>query len=144
MDAIGSGMNATPIPRSPVAVGVDPDLRPSLRSLAGGRVLVIDSFRSWQCGTWVGDLTVAWRDTAPGPDFAELAPIDDVRLFANRRLLRLLRDGGAVLRRGGLPFRRGLGVNLERPELWIDYLEHPSSFGLPAGGTGVPSEELGA
>ena len=119
------------VPRSLISVGLDPALRSSLSERSGGQVLVIDAFRSWQCGTWIGDLTVKWRDAEPGPEFAELAPLEGIRLFANRRLLRLLRDGGATLRRGRLPFRGGLTLTLDHPELWIDYLDRPSSFGLP-------------
>lgn len=119
------------IPRSLISVGLDPALRSVLSERSSGRTLVIDAFRSWQCGTWIGDLTVHWWDAEPGPEFAELAPLEGIRLFANRRLLRLLRDGGAILRRGRLPFRGGLTLTLDRPELWIDYLDHPSSFGLP-------------
>lgn len=110
-----------------VAVGVEPALRASLAALGEGRLIAIDSFRSWQCGTWIGDLTVEWRAAAPGADFVECAPIEGVRVFANRRLLRLLDEAGPVLRRSGLPFQRGLGISLARGELWIDYLDHPSS-----------------
>lgn len=133
MENIAGGTGGHPIPRSAISVGVDRALRSSLPALAAGRSLVIDSFRLWQCGTWVGDLTVEWWAAEPGPEFAELASLDGVRLFANRRLLRLLRDGEAMLRRGRLPFRRGLAVTLEHGELWIDFLEHPSSFGLTEG-----------
>lgn len=117
------------ISRRRVVVGIDPSLRSSLAEQACGRSLVIDSYRSWHCGTWIGDLTVRWRPVDLGPDYVELAPLDGVRLFANGRLLGFLRAAGPVVRRGGLPFRRGLGINLERPDLWIDYLDHPTSFG---------------
>lgn len=62
-----------------------------------------------------------------GPDYVELAPVDGVRLFANRRLLGFLRTAGPIVRRGGLPFLRRLGINLEWPDLWIDNLDHPAS-----------------
>ncbi len=45
--------------------------------------------------------------------------------------LGMLLKAGPTLVRGGLPFRRGISLRLERPEMWIDYLEHPASFGLP-------------
>lgn len=131
MDGLRPVSDSALVPDSIVVVDVESSLRPSLRALAGGRFLVIDSFRSWQCGTWIGNLTVEWRDADPGPAFAELEPLEGVRLFADRRLLRLLRDGGPLLRRGGLLFHHGLGISLARGDLWIDYLEHPSSFGLP-------------
>lgn len=131
MENITSASGGRLIPRSLISVGLDPGLRSSLPERSSGQLLVIDFFRSWQCGTWIGDLTVSWLDAEPGPEFAELAPIEGVRLFANRRLLRLLRDGGAILQRGRLPFRGGLTVTLDRPELWIDYLDRPSSFELP-------------
>lgn len=121
---------ASGIVRGRILVGIEPSLRSSLGEQACGRSLVIDSYRSWHCGTWIGDLTVGWHPVDLGPDFVDFAPIDRVRLFANRRLLGFLRAAGSVVRRGGLPFRRGLGINLERPDLWIDYLDHPASFGL--------------
>lgn len=121
---------ASGILRGRVVVGIEPSLRSSLAEQACGRSLVIDSYRSWQCGTWIGDLTVGWARVDLGPDYVELAPLDGVRLFADRRLLGFLRAAGPVVRLGGLPFRRRLGIDLERPDLWIDYLEHPASFGL--------------
>lgn len=116
--------------RGRVLVGIDPSLRSSLAEQACDRSLVIDSYRSCHCGTWIGDLTVSWRPVDPGPDYVELTPLDGVRLFTNRRLLGFLRAAGPVVRRGGLPFRRGIGISLERPDLWIDYLDDPASFGL--------------
>ena len=124
---VRSDSDTAPSAPTIVAVDAEPALRASLAALGEGRLLVIDSFRSWQCGTWIGDLTVNWRSAEPGPDFAELAPIEGVRIVAHRRLLRLLHEAGPVLRRGGLPFHRGLGISLARGELWIDYLDHPSS-----------------
>jgi len=124
---VRSGNDTAPSTPAIVSVGVEPDLRASLAFLAAGRLIAIDSFRSWHCGTWIGDLTVQWRAAEPGLDFAELAPLEGVRIFAHRRLLRLLHEAGPVLRRGGLPFHRGLGISLTRGELWIDYLDHPFS-----------------
>lgn len=122
-----------PSPRSGALVGVDvdPSLRSSLAATAEGRSLVIDANRSRSCCAWVGDLWVALRDGDPGPGFAELAPVEGVRVFAKRGLLGMLLKAGPTLVRGGLPFRRGISLRLARPEMWIDYLEHPASFGLP-------------
>jgi hypothetical protein len=119
------------IPRSTLAVGVEPGLRPSLRSVAAGRAVVIDATRFRQCGTWVGSLDVAWRPAEPGPGYVELEPIEGVRVFAAADVVGLLRAAGATLGRGGLPFRRGLRIELARPDLWIDYLERPASFPPP-------------
>lgn len=117
-----------PIPRSVLAVGIDHSLRGSLAQRAAGRDLVIDGSRSWQCGTWVGDLTVEWWRREPGDDYVALEPLEGVRLFAHRRLLGLLRLAGPTLVRSRLPILGGLAVTLERPELWIDFLDRPTAF----------------
>jgi hypothetical protein len=123
-----SSIVAGRIPRSILAIGLDPSLRGSLALRAAGRVLVIDEFRSWRCGTWIGDMTVEWRRAAPGDEFAELEAVDGIRLFAHRRLLRLLRLAGATLVRPWLSLFGGLAITLDRPELWIDYLDRPGSY----------------
>ena len=117
-----------PIPRSILAVGIDPAIRGSLARRAAGRHLVVDGSRSWQCGTWIGDLTVQWWRREPGGDYAALQPLEGVRVFARRRLLGLLRLAGPTLVASRLPIWGGLAITLERPELWIDYLDRPSAF----------------
>jgi hypothetical protein len=73
----------------------------------------------------IGDLTVDFRDTPPGPGYVELAGIEGVRLLTESRLLGVLGDAGASLRLGGPPFARHLSIELDRPERWIDFLELP-------------------
>lgn len=115
----------TVVPRSQISVGLDPGLRGSLAQMAVKRVLVIDYFASRRCSVVIGDLTCRLRATPPGPDYVELAPIEGVRLFAEMRLLAVLGEGGSSLRMGGPPFARHLAIDLEEPELWIDFLDGP-------------------
>jgi hypothetical protein len=115
----------TVVPRSRMALAVEPTLRASLGRLANGRVLVIDYFASRRCSVVIGDLTGDFREAPPGPRYAELASIEGVRVFAESRLLDVLGDAGSSLRLGGPPFARHLAVELDRPERWIDFLEGP-------------------
>ena len=116
---------ATIVPRSQISLGLEPTLRGSIAQLAKGRALVIDYFASRRCSVVVGDLTVDFEDTPPGPGYVEVASIESVRVFAALRLLGVLGDAGASLRLGGPPFARHLAVDLGRPERWIDFLEAP-------------------
>ncbi|MEX1171540.1 MAG: hypothetical protein WEG56_02895 [Chloroflexota bacterium] len=113
----------TVVPRSQISLGVGRTLRGSLAGLANGRVLVIDYFASRRCSVVIGDLTVDFRDTPPGPGYVELAGIEGVRVFAESRLIAVLGDAGSTLRLGGPPCARNLAVELDRPERWIDFLE---------------------
>jgi len=115
----------TVVPRSQISLGVEPTLRGSLAQLANGRMLVIDYFASRRCSIVLGDLTGDFEDTEPGMGYVELASIETVRVFAESRLLAVLRDAGPTLRLGGPPFARHLAVELDRPERWIDFLEGP-------------------
>jgi hypothetical protein len=110
---------------------VDPSLREELAADARDRVVVIDAMRFWQCGTWVGDLTVRLEDAPPDDGFAALEPIDGVRVFARRGLQGLLTQAEAVLERGFWPRRHRLRIRLEKPECWIDYLDRPARFETP-------------
>jgi len=107
---------------------LDPSLEGRLTARADGRVLVIDAFRSWMCGTWIGDLTVEWWRTPPDGDFVALAPLEDVPVFVHGRLVRLLDAAGATVARNRVPFLGGLTIELARPELWIDYLDRPRAW----------------
>ena len=100
-------------------------------------MLVIDSFRTWSCGTWVGDLTVEWWRSAPGDDFVEAAAIEGVAVFIRRRLARVLEAAGVTIARNRLPLFGGLRVELDRPELWIDYLDRPRVWAEPHRAVGV-------
>jgi hypothetical protein len=113
------------IPRSRVSLGVEPMLRASLAQMANGRVIVIDYFASRRCSVVIGDLTGDFRDTPPSRGYVELASIEDVRVFAESRLLSVLAEAGSSLRLSGPPFARHLAVELDRPERWIDFLESP-------------------
>lgn len=110
-------------------IRLDPSLEGSLVGRADGRVLVIDDFRSWSCGTWIGDLTIGWSRTPPGDRFVELAPLEGVPVFTRRRLIRLLDAAGPTVTRSHAPLFGGLRIGLDRPELWIDYLDRPQAWG---------------
>ena len=113
------------LPRTQTSVGLDPSLRASLGRFAAARVLVLDYFASRRCSVVIGDLTCELRATPPIGDFVELAPIEGVRLFVERRLLAIVGDAGPSLRMAGPPFARHLAVELEEPERWIDFLDGP-------------------
>ncbi len=107
---------------------LDRSLEGALAKRADGRVLVIDAYRTWNCGTWVGDLTAKLAEAAPGDGFTELAPVDGVPVYANAGVVNLLDTAGASLHGGRLFSGNGLRVELDRPELWIDYLEYPGAW----------------
>lgn len=111
------------IPRDRINIGVATDLRATLRSVAAGRVIVIDYFASHRCGLTIGDLTARFHVAEPGPGYAELWTLEGVRLFARIHLLDLLAAAGVTLRWRGSWFARQLGLELDRPELWLDFLE---------------------
>jgi hypothetical protein len=115
------------VPRSRISLGVEPTLRASFARLAHGRVMVIDYFVSRTRRQWIvfGDLTASFADGPPGPGFVELASIEGVRIFVERRLLPVLAEAGPTLRPAGPPFARHLAIELELPERWIEFLEGP-------------------
>ncbi|HLY15482.1 MAG TPA: hypothetical protein VKR24_14135 [Candidatus Limnocylindrales bacterium] len=117
--------NESVIPRSSIAIGLDPRLRASFGQLAAGRVLVIDYFASRRCSLVISDLTCQFRPGTPAGDFIELAPIEGVRIFIEARLRATLAASGPSLRTGGLPFARHLAIELDRPEHWIQFLDGP-------------------
>ena len=73
-------------------------------------------------GLTVGDLTVQLGDPDPKPRYMELEPLEGVKVLAERSLLELL--PGATLHETGLPVARHLAISLDRPERWIEFLEH--------------------
>ena len=117
-----------PIPRSVIAIGLGPELRGRLASMARGRTLLIDFFASRCCGSnlAVGDLTARFVDRA-GAGAVELAPVEEVRIAADPHLLELLGSAGPTLRLGGLPFARHLVLDLEDPAAWLDFLATPAA-----------------
>ena len=120
---------ASPIPRSRLAIGLDPSLRGALARLAAGRAVVIDFFASRACtSVWIGDLTAGWLQ--PGrvrPDLVALAPIEGVEVFVDRRLVDLLADAGPTLHLAGPVFVRHLAVRLEDAAAWLAFLETPAA-----------------
>ncbi len=125
MPDVATAETGAVIPRSQISLGVEPALRGSLAQLADGRMIVIDYFASQRCNVVIGDLTGDFGRARPGPGYVELAGIEGVRVFVEERLLPVLRDGGPSLCMAGPPFARHLSVHLDRPELWIDFLERP-------------------
>jgi hypothetical protein len=123
------------IPRSVVSIGVDVRVRPSLAERAAGRALVIDYFASRRCGLVVGDLTARFGQPPAARDYAELASIEGVPVFAHRLLLPLLRDTQPGLIEAGPVFARHLAVRLEQPERWLDFLEEPGAVAAKRGHT---------
>ena len=120
---------------------LDRSLEGSLAARAAGRVIVIDAYRNWNCGTWIGDLTARFGAEPPDGGFVEAEPVEGVRVLVRANLARLLGEAGASLHGGGLFRRSGLRVQLDRPELWISWLEQPTAWRAatpePAGGTRV-------
>ena len=88
---------------------------------------MIDYFAAKRCGPAVGDLTATFRGDEPGAALSEIEPIGSVRLFAETRLLELLVEAGVGLRLAGPVFARHPAVTLDRPELWIDFLDRPGA-----------------
>ena len=118
-------MMAGVIERSQLSIALDPRLRGRLAALAAGRVLVVGYFASSRCGSVVGDFALSWRIEAPGPGFLELAAIEGVSIYADRRLLDVLGRAAPELRPGGVLRRGTPAVWLGNPERWIEFLEGP-------------------
>lgn len=111
-----------------MSLSLGSSLEGRLAGMADGRVLVIDAYRSWSCGTWVGDLTAEWRAKQPGDEFVAVAQLEGVPVLVHRRLVRVLEAAGATLVRSRLPFFGGIHLELARPELWFDYLDRPIAW----------------
>jgi hypothetical protein len=110
---------------SPVALRLDPAGAARLEVLARGRPLVIDHYASRRCGVTIGDLRARFDAALPEVDVVELDPIGAVQVLVERALLQLL-GSGASLRIGGPRSLSKVGVDLDRPELWLEFLEgHP-------------------
>jgi hypothetical protein len=108
-------------------IAADTRLRSSVRNLASGRTLVLDYFTSARCGVVVGDITARFG-VEPSPDtHTSLGELEGVRLFAERRLVPLLDEAGATLEHGRWPFGGRVRVALQRPDLWLEFLERPGN-----------------
>jgi len=114
------------MPRSRINVGVEPALRIRLIELAAGRRLVLDYFASRRCSIVIGDLTARFRRQPPGPAYVELASIEGVQVYAEERLLPVLKNAALTLRLAGPSFARHLAVSLDPGSLWIEFLEQPT------------------
>jgi len=88
-------------------------------------MLVIDAYRTWNCGTWIGDVTASWSAGVPRGDFVAAEPVDGVPVVVRSTLTDLLDRAGASVQPAGFLRRDGVRVELDRPELWIDWLDHP-------------------
>jgi hypothetical protein len=117
-----------------VSLSLASSLEGKLAGIAEERVLVIDAYRSWSCGTWIGDLTAEWWRQRPGDNFVEAAQLEGVPVLVHRRLARILEAAGATLVSSRLPFFGGVHLELARPELWLDYLDRPIAW-RPAPGS---------
>ena len=111
-----------------VAIPVHAGLRGSLGRLARGRVLVVGFFASARCAPAVGDFSLSWRSGAPGDGFSRLAPVEGVELFADARLLEVLRTGAPELRAGGVLRRGTPTIYLGNPERWLEFLDGPTAL----------------
>ncbi len=112
-------------PASQLHIAVEPRLREELAEIAAGRTLVIDYFASQRCGVVSGDLTAVFRDEAGDGTFLDAVPAEGVRIAVDERLRDVLEESRATLRLTGPRFRRRLAIELERPELWLDFLNRP-------------------
>jgi len=110
---------------SPVAIRIEPGQASRLADLAGDRPLVIDHYASRRCGVTIGDLRVRFETPRPGADVVELDAIGSIRVLAEPALLQLLGSGASLRLRGSFSVAK-VGVELDHPELWLEFLEaHP-------------------
>jgi hypothetical protein len=108
---------------------LDASLEGTFASRARGRVVVIDAYRSWACGTWVGDITARFAAAAPADGaFVPAGTVEGVPVFVLPNLPGFLDAAGPSLHAGGVLRRGGLRVELDRPELWIRYLDRPDAW----------------
>ena len=109
-------------------ITVGPSLEGRLTVQSAGRVLVIDAYRTRSCCAWIGDLTTRWEKVPPTEGFAAPVLVDGVPVVVRSSLVGLLEDAGASLHRAGLIRRDAIRVELDRPELWIAWLEQPGRW----------------
>jgi hypothetical protein len=108
------------------------DARARLRRDASDRSLLIDFYAARCCTSGlIGDLETRWVESrwleaASAGEAKPLGAIEGVPILADRRLLALL-AGGAELVRAGPVFARSIGVRLDHPEAWLDFLDTPAA-----------------
>ncbi len=117
-----------PIARSHLAVGLAPELRRCLARLARGRTIVIDFVAVSCCrrDILLGDLGGHFAER-PDPDLVALAPIEGVPVAVDPRLVGLLRTAGPTIVLAGPPFARHLGIRLDDPAAWLEFLDSPAA-----------------
>lgn len=108
-----------------MTIRLAPSLSGALAARSSGRLVIIDAYRQWSCGAWIGDLTAGWVDRSPGAGYVASDPIEGVPVFVRSSLAHLLEAAGPSLAPSGVIRRDGLRIELERPELWLDWLAYP-------------------
>ena len=116
------------VERAQPSIVLNGQLRGQLATLGAGRVLVIGYFASRRCAVVVGDFSISWRMAAPGPGYVELTPIEGVLVYADRRLLEVLRRSNPELWPGGVFSRGTPSIRLALPEQWIAFLGGPTAM----------------
>lgn len=105
----------------------DARARARLRGRAAGRALLIDFYATRCCtSALIGDLETRWVDPAETPERIAVDEIEGVAILADRRLVPLLSEGAALVESGPV-FAHTIGVRLDRPELWLAFLETPAA-----------------
>lgn len=129
-----------------MSITLGPSLQGSLSTRAAGRVLVIDAYRTRSCCAWIGDLTTRWEPAPPAAGFAAPVLLDGVPIVVRSSLVGPLEVAGATLHGSGLIRRDGVRIELDRPELWIAWLERPAAWrAAPVDvGPGTPDSRGGA
>jgi hypothetical protein len=120
-------MGSCVVSRSPIQLRVEDSVAQRLAGLSQGRALRIDYWASRRCGVTIGDLRVGFGAPPVTREYAELEPVGDIRVIAERSLLEIL-AAGAVLRFGRPEFARHLALMIDEPERWLDFLScHPGN-----------------
>jgi hypothetical protein len=104
------------------------EVRNHVLRVARDRTIVVGHFVSRRCGPAVGDLTVGFLRQPPGDEYVELEPIEGVPVWVERVLLPVLAAAGPRLRVRRPAFARGLAIDLDRPALWLDFLDRTGCF----------------
>lgn len=110
-----------------MSIEADPRATRRITAESQGRTLLIDFFASRCCtSVLVGDLETRWLDPGRDVEFEPIGSINATRIVADPALTAVLRDGGARIVAGGW-LGRSLGVRLDVPEAWLDFLDTPAA-----------------